>query len=179
MRALNLLTRLVFAGLIALCFFPLPQLEGKGMVFRAFFFPLIPLGLFVYWRLRRPGRPYPYGAETLLILPFIVDLFGNVARLYDTLTHYDDVCHFLNWAFLTAGLGLVLSPSFAKGRTLFWLLSGLGSLAITFWEIGEYAGMKLGAARLFLTYEDTLLDLTLSTAGGMVGAAWVVLRRRA
>ena len=170
MRALNTLVKLVFFGLVATSLLPLPQFEGKGMLFRAFFFPLAPLALYLYWRFRRPGQPYPHPAETLILLPFIIDLFGNAANLYDTFVHYDDVCHFLNWIFLVSGLGLLIAPKVQSRTVLFFLMLGLGSITHTLWEIGEYVGMRSGAGRLFLTYEDTIGDFILSLAGSIAGA---------
>lgn len=174
MRTLNILTKLAFFALIAFSLLPLPQFEGKGMEFRASSFPLAPLALLLYWRLRRRGQPYPYLAETLILLPFIIDLFGNAANLYDTLVHYDDVCHFLNWVFLVSGLGLLIAPKVQSRTVLFFLMLGLGSITHTLWEIGEYIGMKSGAGRLFLTYEDTLGDFILSLAGSLLGALLTV-----
>ena len=173
MRVLNILTKLFFFGLIAFALAGrnLPQFEGKGMEFRAFTFPLAPLAIFLYWRFSRRGQPYPYLAETLILLPFIIDLFGNAANLYDTYVHYDDVCHFLNWVLLVSGLGMLIAPKIQSRLVLFFLMFGLGSITHTLREIGEYIGMKSGAGRLFLTYEDTLGDFILSLAGSFVGAA--------
>ena len=145
------------------------------MFFRAVTFPFAPLALFLYWRARRRGQPYPYFAELLILLPFIIDLFGNAANLYDTFVHYDDVCHFLNWVFLIAGLGLLIAPKIQSRTVLFFLLFGLGSITHTLWEIGEYIGMRSGAGRLFLTYEDTIGDFILSLAGSLVGALFIAV----
>ena len=41
------------------------------------------------------------------------------------------------------------------------------------WELLEYVVAKTGTSRLFLTYEDTVVDLALSTGGAVAGAAVV------
>ena len=53
-----------------------------------------------------------------------------------------------------------------------WLLGvGIGALAIVGWEIAEWIVAETGAGGgLALTYDDTVGDLALSTAGGMVGS---------
>ncbi|MCE2532198.1 MAG: hypothetical protein J4F44_07020 [Acidimicrobiia bacterium] len=47
---------------------------------------------------------------------------------------------------------------------------GFGSFLIVLWEFLEYVVAKTGTSRLFLTYEDTVIDLALSTGGGICGA---------
>ena len=60
----------------------------------------------------------------------------------------------------------------AMSSTDAWLLgAGIGALAIVGWEIAEWIVAETGAGgNLSLTYGDTVGDLTLSTAGGMVGS---------
>lgn len=47
---------------------------------------------------------------------------------------------------------------------------GFGAFLIVLWEFLEYVVAKTGTSRLFLTYEDTVVDLALSTGGGIIGA---------
>ena len=65
----------------------------------------------------------------------------------------------------------------AMSSTDAWLLgAGIGALAIVGWEIAEWIVAETGAGgNLSLTYGDTVGDLTLSTAGGMVGS-WLGVR---
>ena len=51
-----------------------------------------------------------------------------------------------------------------------------GTAAAGLWEIGEWAGLKLGARGMDLTYDDTMTDLIETTAGAMLGAAITLLR---
>ena len=57
-------------------------------------------------RVRRP--PYPYAADILFTLPFLIDTLGNVFDLYDTIDWWDDANHFVNWGLLTAAFGQFL-----------------------------------------------------------------------
>jgi glycopeptide antibiotics resistance protein len=48
--------------------------------------------------------------------------------------------------------------------------SGFGALAIIAWEGVEWIIQEMGTTGLELTYDDTVGDLLLSTAGGVLGA---------
>lgn len=51
---------------------------------------------------------YPGLIALLVTVPFLVDVAGNALDLYDRLAWFDDVCHLVNWAVLSAGVGLAL-----------------------------------------------------------------------
>ena len=158
---------------------PLDQLEGKGMAFR---FPLFMLSAAVVplaWR--RRFSPYPATADVLVVAPFLLDTLGNLVGFYDSFDVTDDVLHTLNWVLLVAAFHAWRyrrGPSAgAMSSTAAWLLgAGIGALAIVGWEIAEWIVAEIGAGGgLALTYGDTVGDLTLSTAGGMVGS-WLGVR---
>jgi len=46
----------------------------------------------------------------LIVLPFLIDMAGNAANLYDTISWWDDANHFVNWAILVSGFGAVTAP---------------------------------------------------------------------
>jgi hypothetical protein len=158
---------------------PLDQLEGKGMAFR---FPLFMLSAVVVplsWR--RRFSPYPATADVLVVAPFLLDTLGNLVGLYDAYDATDDVLHIVNWVLL---VGAFHAWRFRSGgladamsRADAWLLgAGLGALAIVGWEIAEWIVAETGAGGgLSLTYGDTVGDLALSTAGGMLGS-WLGVR---
>ena len=169
---------LLLAFVIALTL-PLEQLEGKGMAFR---FPLFMLSTVVMplaWR--RRFSPYPATADVFVVAPFLLDTLGNLVGLYDAYDATDDVLHTVNWVLLVAafhawrfrrgGSAAVMSSSDS------WLLgAGIGALAIVGWEIAEWIVAETGAGGgLALTYGDTVGDLALSTAGGMLGS-WLGVR---
>ena len=158
---------------------PLDQLEGKGMAFR---FPLFMLSAAVVplaWR--RRFQPYPATADVLVVAPFLLDTLGNLVGLYDSYDVTDDVLHTLNWVLLVAAFHAWryrrVGSAEAMSRADAWLLgAGIGALAIVGWEIAEWIVAETGAGGgLALTYGDTVGDLALSTAGGMVGS-WLAVR---
>ena len=158
---------------------PLDQLEGKGMGFR---FPLFMLSAVVVplaWRGR--FRPYPAAADVLVVAPFLLDTLGNLVGLYDAYDVTDDMLHTINWVLL---VGAFHAWRFRRGGSAntmsqadAWLLgAGLGALAIVGWEIAEWIVAETGAGGgLALTYGDTIGDLALSTAGGLIGS-WAGVR---
>jgi hypothetical protein len=88
----------------------LPQFEGKAMAGQAIAYPLaVMLVPAVWWILnRRREINYPYALDILWTLPFLIDVSGNTANLYDTLDWRDDANHFVNWAILVAAFGQLL-----------------------------------------------------------------------
>ena len=157
---------------------PLDQLEGKGMAFR---FPLFMLSAAIVplaWR--RRFRPYPATADVLVVAPFLLDTLGNLGGLYDTYDATDDVLHTINWVLLVAAFHAWRyrrgGSERAASRFDAWLLgAGIGALAIVGWEIAEWIVAETGAGGgLALTYGDTVGDLVLSTAGGMIGS-WLAV----
>jgi hypothetical protein len=47
---------------------------------------------------------YPFAADILVVLPFLIDTIGNALDLYDTIDWWDDANHFVNWALLSGTL---------------------------------------------------------------------------
>ena len=171
--AMGMKAALALAFIVALTV-PLDQLEGKGMGFR---FPLFMLSAVVVplaWR--RRFSPYPAAADVLVVAPFLVDTLGNLVGFYDAFDSTDDVLHMLNWVLLVAAFHAWRfrrgTDAVAMSKTDAWLLgAGIGALAIVGWEIAEWIVAETGAGGgLALTYGDTVGDLALSTAGGMVGS---------
>lgn len=104
---LLLLALLLFAVLAP----DLPRFAGKAMEARALTYPIVAMVLPLIWSLRgRRGR-YPHLADALLVLPFAVDTAGNALDLFDTVNHFDELAHGLNWALLTAAFGAAVAPS--------------------------------------------------------------------
>lgn len=171
---------LTAAQLAVATFIPgLPQFEGKAFGARLVAYPLLMGALPAVWWLvarRPPIATLPWTAFALVMAPFLVDVAGNTADLYDTLTWWDDLNHFVNWLLLCWGCGLLL----VRGRmTPRWALvvaiSGLGALLAIGWELGEWYSFIRHGTELDTAYEDTLGDETLGTLGGIV-AALIVAR---
>ena len=128
---------LVLFLLVGFLFPDLPRFEGKAWPLRAMTYPLSALVVPLVWLIKRPDLKYPQLADALLALPFVVDLAGNAANLFDTLTYTDDALHFLNWIFLVAAVSVFVAPLGFHGGTGY-LGIGVGSFAIVRWEAVEY-----------------------------------------
>lgn len=167
---LNLSAKVLLVALLvyALTMLDLPRMAGKAMLTRALLYPLSAVLVPVFWALRGRRAPYPHVADALLVSPFIVDVAGNVANLYNTFVWFDDAAHTITWMLLVLGVGsLILRLGLPPVNTAA-LCIGFGSVTHVLWEIIEFLLMKYGAAGLQLTYEDTIGDLALSLSGSVV-----------
>jgi hypothetical protein len=171
-RAFNyaVIIALVAMLLAGLLFPDTARFAGKAWPARAVSYPLAALIVPIWWwRSSRTGS-YPHLVAGLLVLPFVSDLAGNVANLFDTVQVVDDILHFMNWIFLTAALVIALSSLRLARWNRILLGTGFGAIAIIIWEIIEYLIAESGTSGLNLTYKDTISDLGLSTLGGLAGA---------
>lgn len=161
----------------------LPQFAGKAFGARAVLYPVLMLSVPAWWflRRRRPAPPatprdVPWGAFTLAMLPFLVDVTGNTLDLYDRVGWFDDVCHLANWALMCGGLGLLTDPEGRASRGLRALaIAGLGALLAIVWELGEWWTFMRFGTELDGAYLDTLGDLALGSLGGLLAAVLVVM----
>ena len=160
----------------------LPQFEGKAFGSRLVAYPLMMAALPAIWWLvarRPPIAQLPWTAFALVMTPFLVDVTGNTADLYDTITWWDDLNHFVNWLLLCWGCGLLIAIGFTRPRWgLALSIAGLGALLAIGWEIGEWYAFIRNGTELDTAYEDTLGDETLGTLGGIVAALIVARRAR-
>ena len=138
---------------------------------------LVPVLWLVFHRRRPRSQRPPYGAFTLVMLPFLVDVTGNSFDLYDRLVFWDDLNHFVNWALLCTGLGLLLLSRVTPPWAAALVVTGLGAVLAIGWELGEWFTFIRHGTELDTAYEDTLGDLTLGTLGAAV-AGLVVMRSR-
>ena len=157
----------------------LPQFQNKGLAARSIGYPLICLIVPAIWaalRVRRGSYPFPAVIDALVTLPFMLDLLGNVANLYDSVGWFDDVLHFINWIPLVTAFGLAISKLNLGRMNVFALCVGFGSVTHTSWEISEYFGfINQNPSELVGIYKDTIGDLALSLTGSTV-AAFLVSR---
>ena len=172
---------LLLALALGLLLFPaVPWLQGKAMAGRAIFYPLGSLVLPAGWWLSRGWRgtapPYPWKADILLTLPFVTDLLGNYANLFDRVAWFDDVMHAMNWFFLTAGIGLLL-PRARLGRPVTaGLMLGIAALLAILWELMEYLAFIRDSPELATAYTDTLFDQTMDLVGAALATLLLVGR---
>jgi len=161
------------------------RFADKAFTARLITYPLLMLVVpFVWWILvkrRHPDRHPPYGAFSLVMLPFLLDVTGNSLDLFDAVVWWDDFSHFLNWALMMTGVGLLICGAVRPAWAVVLLVTGLGSLIALGWELGEYYTFIRNGTEIDTAYEDTLGDMALGTLGSLVAGLLVLRlgRRRA
>jgi uncharacterized membrane protein YhaH (DUF805 family) len=155
------------------------RFADKAFAARLIAYPLLMLLVpFVWWvvvKRRHHDRHPPYGAFTLVMLPFLVDVTGNSLDLFDAVVWWDDFSHFANWALLMSGIGLLICGAVRPPWAVVLLMTGLGAVIALGWELGEYYTFIRQGTEIDTAYEDTLGDETLGTLGALV-AGLVVAR---
>jgi len=153
------------------------RFADKAFGARLIAYPLLMLLTPAIWWLvvkrREPDSRPPYGAFTLVMLPFLVDVTGNSLDLYDAVVWWDDLNHFANWLLLCAGLGLILCARVRPTWAVVVLVTGLGAMLAIGWELGEWFTFIRHGTELDTAYEDTLADEALGTLGALVAGLWV------
>lgn len=162
----------------------LPQFEGKAFGARLVFYPAMMLATPLVWWLvaRHKGvdSPIPWAGIAFIMEPFLVDVTGNTLNLYDKIDWWDDLNHFVNWGFMSFGIGILLRrapgvPAWAVGC----MVAGFGAILAVVWEVGEWYTFIRHGKELDTAYEDTLFDEVLGTSGATVAAfltVWLIRR---
>ncbi|MET3963934.1 hypothetical protein ABIE44_003868 [Marmoricola sp. OAE513] len=182
-RMLPLVILLLTVGQLAVAeWWPgIDRFADKAFGARLVAYPLLMLLAPALWwwfvKRLRPDAVAPYGAFSLIMLGFLVDVTGNSADLYDTVSWWDDANHFVNWFFLLSGIGLIIGDSVRPRWALVLLVTGLGAVLAIGWELGEWYTFIRHGTELDTAYEDTLGDEALGTLGALC-AGLVVGRRR-
>jgi hypothetical protein len=148
----------------------LPQFAGKAMWGRAIAYPVGVMIVPVAWWLSGRRPPYPYAIDILLSLPFLIDVAGNAANLYDTIDWWDDLNHFVNWGLLSAAFGQFLIRLNIGRLEAVALTIGFGGVTAILWEFAEYITFIRNSSELDTAYTDTLGDLALGLSGSVVAA---------
>jgi hypothetical protein len=153
------------------------RFADKAFGARLIAYPLLMLLTPAIWwlvvRRREPAPHPPWGAFTLVMLPFLVDVTGNSFDLYDALVWWDDLNHFANWFLLCAGLGLILCASLPRPWETVLVVTGLGAILAIGWELGEWYTFIRHGTELDTAYEDTLGDEALGTFGALLAGLLV------
>ena len=172
---------LLFALLLSALIWPdLSGIKGKASTARLVVYPIgamvLPLWWWAYGRTRsKLHSTFPWHADLLMTLPWLIDLIGNRLNLFDTVDWWDDAMHFVLWAFLTAGVLLAFVPRTLSRPVTTFVALGFGTTAAVVWEVGEYVTFVRTSPELQTAYTDTLGDLTLGTLGALL-AGLVVAR---
>ncbi|HSC92878.1 MAG TPA: hypothetical protein VLB86_14595 [Gaiellaceae bacterium] len=156
---------------LALAFPDAGGFEGKGMTSRIVGYPVAILIVPAVWWLAFRRSPYPYAADVLFTLPFLIDTAGNALDLYDTVDWWDDANHLVNWAILVAGFGTLIVRLPIGRLNAAALALGFGAVTHILWELVEYfAFIRDNPDEFDTAYTDTLGDLALSLTGSAIGA---------
>jgi hypothetical protein len=170
--------------LSALIWPDLSGIKGKASTARLIVYPIgalvLPIWWFAYGRAKsKLHKAFPWTADLLMTLPWLVDLIGNRLNLFDTITWWDDAMHLLLWAFLTAGVLTAFAPrSLSRALTVFVAL-GFGATAAVIWELGEYVAFVRHSPELQTAYTDTLGDLALGSVGALLAGLIIYQARKA
>ncbi len=172
--------KIVLIGLLAFgAFSGLQQFEGKAFLWRLITYPVGALAVPICWLAFARKSPFPYVADILLTLPFLVDTGGNSLDLYDTVEWWDDANHFVNWALLSGAVAALMVRVKARSRETIGLVVGFGAVTAILWEIAEYYAFIRASPELAAAYTDTLGDLGLGLAGSIfVGLVAAVLSQQ-
>jgi hypothetical protein len=154
----------------------LPQFHGKAMVGRALTYPIAALIVPVAWWLLSRSRPreYPYALDVLLVLPFLIDVVGNAADLYDSISWWDDLNHFVNWGILVSAFAQLLIRLRLERWVAAGLAIGFGAVTAVLWEFAEYYTFIRNSPEVRTAYTDTLGDLALGLSGSVVAAVLMI-----
>jgi hypothetical protein len=161
---------LLFALLLSAIIWPdLSGIKGKASTARLVVYPIGAMALPVFWYGARRGRQaFPWLADLLITLPWLVDLAGNRLDLFDAVSWWDDLMHFVLWGLLTAGVLLAFTAPGTGRRLTVMLALGFGTTAAVIWELGEYVAFVRHSSELQTAYTDTLGDLTLGSLGALL-----------
>jgi hypothetical protein len=156
-------------------FSDLERFAGKAFGWRLLGYSVAALIVPAIWAARGRRRPYPFAADTLFVLPFLIDTLGNALDLYDSVDWWDDANHFVNWALLSGAVALTLLRTDVRRVELFSLVVGFGAVTAILWEIGEYFAFIRNSPELATAYKDTLGDLALGLSGTTLTAAIAII----
>ena len=162
---LSLVLLLAFGALSGL-----ERFAGKAFGWRLVGYSVAALIVPAIWAARGRRPPYPFAADTLFVLPFLVDTVGNALDLYDTIGWWDDANHFVNWALLSGAAAVALLRTHLDRLALFALVVGFGGVTAILWELGEYLAFIRNSPELATAYTDTLGDMTLGLSGSILAA---------
>jgi len=180
---LDVVFKVALVGLLAFgAFSGLEQFEGKAFGWRLATYPIAAVIVPVGWRLAGRPEPYPYALDAFVVAPFLVDVVGNTLDLYDSISWWDDLNHFVNWGLLSLGVGQLLVRLQLPRLEMLVLIVGVGATAAILWELAEYFAFIRHSSELDTAYTDTLGDMALGLGGATVAAvvtATLIASRRA
>ena len=176
---INVAVKVILISLLALgAFSGLQQFEGKAFVWRLATYPIAAFVVPVIWATRARDTAYPYAADILLTLPFLIDTAGNAVDFYDSIWWWDDVNHFVNWALLSGAVGSLAWRNNVRPWQSVAYVVGFGAVTAILWEVAEYFSFIRFSEELATAYVDTLGDMTLGLTGSVVAGLIAALSPR-
>jgi hypothetical protein len=167
----DLAVKAALIGLLAFgAFSGLEQFEDKAFGWRLLTYPIATVIVPLWWRLAGRPPPYPYALDVLIVSPFLVDVVGNALDLYDSISWWDDLNHFVNWMLLSFAVGQLLLRFGLPRFEMFVIIVGVGAIAAILWELAEYFAFIRNSSELDTAYTDTLGDMSLGLAGATTAA---------
>jgi len=162
-----------------------------------------PLGVvagFIWWApsdagilaLALPGLVLPRfvgvraGFDILFCVTVLVAAWSNVLDVYESVTWWDLVVHFVcngvmaAMAYLLLARLAVVPPPIAertRPATPIVLVTAFGLALSAVWEMAEWTGKTFVAPDIFVTYQDSIGDMAVGGLGALV-AGFVVARVR-
>jgi hypothetical protein len=168
---LDVAVKAALIGLLAFgAFSGLEQFEGKAFGWRLLTYPIAAVIVPLWWRLAGRPPPYPYALDVLIVSPFLVDVVGNALDLYDSISWWDDLNHFVNWMLLSFAVGQLVLRFGLPRFEMFVIVVGMGATAAILWELAEYFAFIRNSTELDTAYTDTLGDMSLGLAGATTAA---------
>ncbi|WP_155884816.1 hypothetical protein [Actinomadura flavalba] len=156
------------------------RFADKAMDVRAVAYPVAVLLVAGVWAARGRRGAYPWDVDALLTAPFLIDVAGNAADLYDAVEWFDDACHYGNWALLAGAAGIAMRR---WGGLRSWVLvlccAGFGAITAILWELAEYAIFILDTPEVGTLYQDTVGDLVLGLLGATTAGVVLAVRKPA
>ena len=145
----------------------LQQFEAKAFLWRLATYPIAALVVPIIWTTLGRRPTYPFAADLLLTLPFLIDTAGNALDLYDAIEWWDNANHLVNWTLLSGAVGvLAWRNSTGRCETLAFVV-GFGAVSAIVWEVAEYFAFIRHSSELATAYSDTLGDLALGLTGSV------------
>src|SRR5436190_23346001 len=106
----------------------LERFAGKAFGWRLVGYTIAALVVPAIWAARGRRPPYPFAADVLFVLPFLIDTIGNALNLYDSIDWWDDANHFVNRALLSGAVVAALLRTNVERTELFSLVVGFGGV---------------------------------------------------
>ncbi len=176
---INVAVKVILISLLAIgAFSGLQQFEGKAFIWRLATYPIAAFVVPVIWAMRARDTAYPYAADILLTLPFLIDTAGNAVDFYDSIWWWDDLNHLVNWALLSGAVGALAWRNDVQPWQTIAYVVGFGAVTAILWEVAEYFSFIRFSEELATAYVDTLGDMTLGLAGSVVAGLIAALPPR-